>query len=132
MQQCVGVGRTAGDVNVNRNHGVHAASGGIIDAEDAAAATARAHRHNQLPQDHELNRLTSVSSANAAVSLPEPGAGKTQQQTPHLSPFWTLVRKTIGEVDELDDADSADIFTEISRGIDKWLWFVKAHSLAQK
>ena len=30
----------------------------------------------------------------------------------------------------LDDADTADIFTEISRGIDKWLWFVEAHTQA--
>ena len=34
------------------------------------------------------------------------------------------------EVDELEDADTADIFTEVSRGIDKWLWFVEAHSQA--
>ena len=25
------------------------------------------------------------------------------------------------------DADTMDIFTEISRGTDKWLWFVEAH-----
>jgi starvation-inducible DNA-binding protein len=36
----------------------------------------------------------------------------------------------IGEMDELDDADSADILTEISRGVDKWLWFVEAHQQA--
>ena len=30
-------------------------------------------------------------------------------------------------MDELEDADSADILTEISRGVDKWLWFVEAH-----
>jgi starvation-inducible DNA-binding protein len=30
-------------------------------------------------------------------------------------------------MNELDDADSADILTEISRGVDKWLWFVEAH-----
>jgi starvation-inducible DNA-binding protein len=28
--------------------------------------------------------------------------------------------------------DTADIFTEISRGIDKWLWFVEAHAQAAK
>ncbi|HZC01827.1 MAG TPA: DNA starvation/stationary phase protection protein Dps, partial [Gammaproteobacteria bacterium] len=27
----------------------------------------------------------------------------------------------------LGDKDSADIFTEISRGVDKYLWFVEAH-----
>ena len=49
-----------------------------------------------------------------------------------LSTFGEEARKTIGQADELDDADTADIFTEISRGIDKWLWFVEAHSQAAK
>jgi len=30
-------------------------------------------------------------------------------------------------MDELHDKDSADVLTEISRGVDKWLWFVEAH-----
>ena len=30
-------------------------------------------------------------------------------------------------MDELEDADSADLLTDVSRGIDKWLWFVEAH-----
>ena len=47
-----------------------------------------------------------------------------------LSTFGQSARMTIDEVGELEDADSADIFTEISRGIDKWLWFVEAHSQA--
>ena len=49
-----------------------------------------------------------------------------------LSTFGREVRKTIDEADELQDADTADMFTEISRGIDKWLWFVEAHSPASK
>src|SRR5207247_1859893 len=49
-----------------------------------------------------------------------------------LSSFGHEARKTIEQADELDDADTADIFTEISRGIDKWLWFVEAHSQATK
>ncbi len=47
-----------------------------------------------------------------------------------LSTFGQEARATISQADELDDADTADIFTEISRGIDKWLWFVEAHSQA--
>jgi starvation-inducible DNA-binding protein len=47
-----------------------------------------------------------------------------------LSTFGAEARNMIYEADELDDADTADIFTEISRGIDKWLWFVEAHSQA--
>ena len=49
-----------------------------------------------------------------------------------LSTFGHEARKTIDEAEELEDADTADIFTEISRGIDKWLWFVEAHSQASK
>ena len=49
-----------------------------------------------------------------------------------LSTFGREVRNTIDQAGELDDADTADLFTEISRGIDKWLWFVEAHSQATK
>jgi starvation-inducible DNA-binding protein len=42
------------------------------------------------------------------------------------------VRLSIDEAAELEDAGTADLFTEISRGIDKWLWFVEAHSQATK
>src|ERR1051326_3375739 len=49
-----------------------------------------------------------------------------------LSTFGHEARATIDEAEELQDADTADIFTEISRGIDKWLWFVEAHSQATK
>jgi starvation-inducible DNA-binding protein len=49
-----------------------------------------------------------------------------------LSTFGREARNTIDEADDLDDADTADMFTEISRGIDKWLWFVEAHTQASK
>ena len=49
-----------------------------------------------------------------------------------LSTFGQEARNTINEADELEDADTADMFTEISRGIDKWQWFVEAHSQAAK
>ena len=49
-----------------------------------------------------------------------------------LSTFGHEARNMIGEADELDDAGTADLFTEISRGIDKWLWFVEAHSQSTK
>jgi starvation-inducible DNA-binding protein len=49
-----------------------------------------------------------------------------------LSTFGHEARNMINEADELDDAGTADLFTEISRGIDKWLWFVEAHSQATK
>jgi len=44
-----------------------------------------------------------------------------------LAQFGRSARMGIEEMNELEDADSADILTEISRGIDKWLWFVEAN-----
>src|SRR5262249_18793392 len=47
-----------------------------------------------------------------------------------LAAFGRLVRHGINQSNELGDADTADLFTEVSRGIDKWLWFVEAHAPA--
>ena len=44
-----------------------------------------------------------------------------------LAQFSGKVREAIEELDKLEDPDSADILTEVSRGVDKWLWFVEAH-----
>jgi len=41
--------------------------------------------------------------------------------------YGNAIRESIDEVDEAGDADTADLFTEISRGIDKQLWFLEAH-----
>jgi len=49
-----------------------------------------------------------------------------------LATFGREVRLSIDEAAELEDADTADLFTQISRGVDKWLWFVEAHSQATK
>src|SRR5713101_394966 len=44
-----------------------------------------------------------------------------------LAAYSTSVRQGIEQADALGDRDTADIFTEISRGVDKYLWFVEAH-----
>ena len=41
--------------------------------------------------------------------------------------YGNALRKNIDEVDEAGDPDTADLFTEVSRGIDKQLWFLEAH-----
>ena len=44
-----------------------------------------------------------------------------------LAAYGKNVRQAIDDTDKLRDKDTADLFTEISRGADKYLWFVEAH-----
>lgn len=46
-----------------------------------------------------------------------------------LAAYGSAVREAIDTADELEDKDTADLFTEISRAIDKHLWFVESHLL---
>jgi starvation-inducible DNA-binding protein len=41
--------------------------------------------------------------------------------------FGKAVRAAIDDADKLGDADTADLFTGISRDVDKYLWFLEAH-----
>lgn len=49
-----------------------------------------------------------------------------------LAAFGKSARQAIGETNDLGDLDTADLFTEISRGTDQWLWFVEAHLQAER
>lgn len=49
-----------------------------------------------------------------------------------LATFGKAVRKAIEESAEIGDADTEDLFTGISRAIDKNLWFVEAHAQTEK
>ena len=49
-----------------------------------------------------------------------------------LAAFGKVARKAIAESNDLGDLDTADLFTEVSRGTDKWLWFVEAHLQAER
>jgi starvation-inducible DNA-binding protein len=60
------------------------------------------------------------------------GAAHVEAVAKALSTFGREARNTIDLADDLEDADTADLFTEVSRGIDKWLWFVEAHTQATK
>lgn len=44
-----------------------------------------------------------------------------------LAAFGQSAREAIASATAFGDADTADLFTEISRGIDQQLWFVESH-----
>jgi len=49
-----------------------------------------------------------------------------------LADFGAKVRAGIDQSTRLGDADTADVFTEISRDADKGLWFLEAHLAAKR
>jgi starvation-inducible DNA-binding protein len=49
-----------------------------------------------------------------------------------LAAYGKLAREAIETSNKTGDADTADIFTEVSRGVDKWLWMVEAHLHADR
>jgi starvation-inducible DNA-binding protein len=74
-----------------------------------------------------------VRMAAASSSLPEFPTDITDSMeyvkavAARLSKFTNSARKAIDQTDELGDADTADLFTEISRCADKYLYFLEAH-----
>lgn len=48
-----------------------------------------------------------------------------------LAAFGQSVREAIGQATGYGDANTADLFTEMSRGIDQQLWFVESHIAPQ-
>ena len=60
------------------------------------------------------------------------GRGHVEALSSALAAFGAAARKAIDQSNELGDLDTADLLTEVSRGIDKWLWFVEAHLQAER
>lgn len=74
-----------------------------------------------------------LREAAAGSSIPEydlnavSGTEHVKALVKNIATFATLVREAIDVTDDLDDKDTSDIFTEISRQADKDLWFLEAH-----
>ena len=81
--------------------------GGIAEGTLRAAA-----KRTKLP-DYPLNISAGHEHVNALAHT--------------LASYGENVRNVIAQADELMDKDTADIFTQISREVDKYLWFVEAH-----
>lgn len=48
-----------------------------------------------------------------------------------LADFGAKVRKGIEQAAQIGDADTSDLFTGVSRDVDKYLWFLEAHLQAK-
>ncbi len=74
-----------------------------------------------------------VRMAAASSTLPEFPTEITESMdyvlavAERLASFTNSARAAIDQTDELGDADTADLFTEVSRCADKYLYFLEAH-----
>jgi starvation-inducible DNA-binding protein len=90
----------------------------VVQLGDIALGTARSIAQRSQLKEYPL----SISS----------GRDHVEAVANALATFGKAARAAIDASDELRDKDTADIFTEVSRGIDKWLWFVEAHLQAER
>lgn len=49
-----------------------------------------------------------------------------------LTTFRHEIHNSVGEAEEMGDKETADLLSEISRSLDKWVWFVEAHAHVTK
>ena len=70
------------------------------------------------------------SSLDRYLQSPADGQGHIDALSTTLTAFGRHARYASEQATELKDTDTADIFTEIARGIDKWLWFVETSQQA--
>lgn len=79
--------------------------------------------------------LTQVARATSLEPYPEEiseGRAHVDALSRALAAYGAQLRGAIGSADELADADTADLFTGISREADKYLWFLEAHLHAER
>jgi starvation-inducible DNA-binding protein len=79
--------------------------------------------------------LAAVARASSLKAYPETiteGAAHVKALATVLADFGAKVRAAIDETGKLGDADTADLFTGVSRDVDKYLWFLEAHLHAKR
>lgn len=93
-----------------------------------------AERVVQLGGVAEGTARTVAKRSNLGEYAPKGSSGRDHVEalSSALAAYGKLARAAINQANELGDADTTDIFTEISRGVDKWLWFVEAHLQAER
>ena len=82
-----------------------------------------------------LGTLGSVARRTTLKGYPEEiteGLAHVDALSAALADYGARVRAAIAASDELGDADTADLFTGISRETDKHLWFLEAHLHAKR
>jgi starvation-inducible DNA-binding protein len=79
--------------------------------------------------------IATVSRTTTLKQYPDDiveGAQHVEALSSAVADFGAKVRKAIDEAARAGDADTSDLFTGVSRELDKDLWFLEAHLHAQR
>lgn len=109
----IGLHKLFDDINTDVEQYVDLVAERAVQLGGVAEGTARCAAERSTLSEYPLSIVTGEEHVEALSSA--------------LARFGASCRNDIEQAGELGDADTADILTEISRGIDKWLWFVEAH-----
>jgi len=109
----IGLHKLFDDINTDVEEYVDLVAERVVQLGGVAEGTARCVAERSTLREYPLEISSAEDHVDALSSA--------------LALFGRACREGIDQLDELGDADGADILTEISRGIDKWLWFVEAH-----
>jgi starvation-inducible DNA-binding protein len=77
-----------------------------------------------------LGTIQAISKQSRLSAYPlelASGAGHVAALSAALAKFGASARNAIDTAAKFGDADTADLFTGVSRGVDKLLWMVEAH-----
>ncbi len=77
-----------------------------------------------------LGTIRMAGAVSRLAEYPLDAGGSMQHVEALAERFAALAattRSAIAAADDLGDADTADLLTEVSRGLDKSLWFLEAH-----
>ncbi|MEC4815462.1 MAG: DNA starvation/stationary phase protection protein Dps [Scytonema sp. PMC 1069.18] len=78
-----------------------------------ACGTVRMAAANSILPEYPVNILSGMEHVTALAE--------------RFAPYAKHLRESIDKTNDLGDADTADLYTEVSRTIDKRLWFLEAH-----
>ena len=77
-------------------------------------------------------RMVARSSSLAEYPHAVEGREHVEALSNALAAFGKSARAAIDQAEKLNDTVTVDLFTEVSRGTDQWLWFVEAHVQAEE
>jgi starvation-inducible DNA-binding protein len=109
----IGLHKLFDDINTDVEEYVDLLAERVVQLGGVAEGTARCAAERSTLREYPLDISSGLDHVDALSTT--------------LASFGRVCREGIDQLNELGDADGADILTEISRGTDKWLWFVEAH-----